>query len=204
MPGKKIKFSRTETIAKSDRLTKWELIAAIAEDADEAGIPISGIESRLAAKVALDIAGSEYSDSTVASLCLVAKYDYESTAAQRRLWRRYGWTAVREFAKAGWSQSAAAEVLDGEHKGRIDINAVLATTRKGPGAPKGVPFDDRCAQWVHRAAKLMMDGANLMAEAETVNALGSHSELMLMIYQRMSDRHLDIEIKRLLDAEAVR
>ena len=203
MPGKKVKFTRTEAAAKSDRLTKWDLIAAIAEDADEAGIAISGTESRIAAKSALAAAGSEYRDGTVSDLCVLAKFDYESTAAQRRIWRRYGWTSVREFAKAGWSQSAASQVLDGERKSRDEITAALSTTRR-PSGPKTSPFDERCSQWVQRVARLMHDGALLLEESEKVDALGGHAEMALMIYQKLADKYLDAELRQLLESEGVR
>lgn len=202
MAGKKVKFSRTEAAAKSDRLTKWDLIAAIAEDAVDADIAISGAESIVAAATAFAVAGSEYADATVKSMCMLAKFDYESTAQQRKVWRRYPWSNVREVVAAGWSPSAAASLLDGDKKTRDEILKALKPTRKGAQSAPG--FDARCAQWVQRANKLMMEGADLMAEAGTLESVGSHAEMALAIYAALAERHMDAEIRRFFETEAAR
>lgn len=161
-----------------------------------------GIESRLAAKAALDAAGSEYADATITSLCLVAKFDWESTSTQRAVWRRYGWSIPARFARAGYSQSAAAEFLRGERKTAREVVEYIRP-RNGVGAI-GKAFDDRCAQWVQRANKLMMDGAELFAESETMTNVASQAEMALMIYQRLAERHMDAEIRRFFETETVR
>lgn len=203
MPAKTPKFSRTEKAAKNDRLTKWDLIAAIAEDADEARLPITGAESVVAARAALDAAGNEYADATVRTLCLVAKFDHESTAAQRKVWRSYGWSLLGEVAKSGWSQEQAAEFLGGERRSWDDIRrAVRSTKRPNIGADTAASFDDRCADWVQRANKLLMDGSKLVEEADTAYHLGSHARFVVMLMQRFSESHIDTELRQILETEA--
>lgn len=69
-------------------------------------------------------------------------------------------------------------------------------------------FDDRCRQWVTGMSKKMMEGAKLLAEADSMKEagtlvdLGAHAAMALMIYERISERHLDAEIRALLDADA--
>lgn len=155
----------------------------------------------MAAKAALDAAGSEYADSTVNGFCILAKFDYESTSSQRAIWRRYGTSVPLQFAMAGWSQSAAADFLRGDRKSYKDARAAVSTTAKPRSSAR--PFDERCSQWVQRANKLMMDGAELLAESETLTTVGSQAEMALMIYQRLAERHMDAEIRRFFETEAV-
>lgn len=198
--GKTPTFTRTAKAAQSDRLTKWDLIAAIAEDAADAGVPISGAESVLAAKAALDGAGDEYADSTVKNLCHVAKFDYESTAAHRRIWRRYGWSTVRDVVGAGWSQEAAADLLDGDRKRRAEVREAVAKSRCA-GTPKPTDFDAECARWIHQLNKVLMDGARLATKAEAQPILTAHAQMAVAIYQNIAERELDREIRRLLETE---
>jgi hypothetical protein len=201
--GKTPTFKRTAKAAQSDRLTKWDLIAAIAEDADDAGVPITGAESVLAAKAALDGAGSEYADKTVKALCIVAKFDHESSAEHRRIWRRYGWSSVATVAQAGWSPEAAADLLDGEKKGRPDILAAVAG-RRGPASRPEPDFDAECARWIHQLNKVLIDGARLATKAEGQPILTAHAQMAVAIYQNIAERELDREVRQLLESEAPR
>jgi len=195
-------FTRTAKAAQSDRLTKWDLIAAIAEDATEAEVPISGIHSVLAAKAALKDAGNEYADGTVKSLCIAAKFDHESSPAQRKVWRRYGWSAVSRVAETGWSPEAAFELLAGDHKSWRDVLAALVPAR--PSARPEVPLDDRCAQWVSRLHLLLRDGRHLATEAEGIHAVGGHVSMALNFYAAINDKITDAEIRQLLTEETAK
>lgn len=78
--------------------------------------------------------------------------------------------------------------------------AELFDSEKKAREPKVIKsFDDRCASWVHRANKVLMDGSRLAAEAEH-ETVGPHAELALSIHSRLTERQLDIEIRNLLDA----
>lgn len=194
------KFTRTAKAAQADRLSRWDLIAAIAEDAADAGFAISGAESVVAAKSALTAAGNEYSDSTVRHLCVTAKFDHESTPAQRKVWRTYGWTTVKEAVMAGWSQESVLELLAGNHKTQAEVRQAVSSS-KVVNDPD--PLDDRWGQWVHRMNALLMDGARLAEESEEPTVtLGGHSAMGLAIYRNLIEREFDREVRRLLETEA--
>lgn len=194
----KLTFSRTAKAAQSDRLTKWDLIAAIAEDAVEAGVPIGGAASVVAAKAALDAAGNEYADATVKHLCVIALFDHESTPKQRKIWRRYGWTCVRAVAQAGWSPEAAAVLLGGDRKTQREIRATVTapSTFEGTGA---ATFDERCSEALTRLYKVLRDFAALTVEAEELGSIGGHSQMALGLYRAINERVLDAELRNLLD-----
>lgn len=196
-------FKRTARAAHSERLSKWDLIAAIAEDAVEADLPITGIDSILEAKRALDAAGNEYADNTIKSLCFLAKFDYESDAPQREVWRRYGWATVVEVAKAGWTPEAGVDLLDGERKSHREVRAALvASSDVATGKPAS--FDDRCAEWVGRLLKVLMDGRALATEAEGVDSVGSQAALALHYLAAINDKVTDAELRQILTEEAVK
>lgn len=82
-----------------------------------------------------------------------------------------------------------------------------AEDEPAPAKPPRVPptFDDRCTKWVHRANKLLMDGARLADEAEAPgHEHAAHADIALVIYQRLTERQLDAEIRSLLDAAVER
>lgn len=192
-------FDRTKTAAEKDRTSRWDLIEAMIADAVDAGLPIVGKESTDLAAAACKEAGVEFSTLSIRNLLVVGKFDHESTSKQRRIWRRYGWTVVREVVKAGWTQDAAYELLAGSHKSKRDVQAAV---RSDPGVTNRT-FDERCAAWISRANDLLADGAALAEEAESQYVeLGAHSTLALSIYRTMVERQLDAEIRTLLEANA--
>lgn len=192
-------FNRTKQAATVDRATRWGLIEAIAADAVDNDLPISGIKSQLAACSALTEAGNEYAESTVHDLCVVAKFDQESTPTQRQLWRTYGWSNVRLAAKAGWSQKEVAALLSGDHKSLSDIQRALDRSKGRDTPAPPAPLDDRWAAWVNHQNALLMEGARLDAETEEAGGVGGHAHLGRMIYHQIVERQLDAEIRTLLD-----
>lgn len=64
-------------------------------------------------------------------------------------------------------------------------------------------FDERCNSWVVRLNALMMEGARLSAEADEVGHASdiATSHLAVLLYQRLSERQFDAEVRRLLDTE---
>jgi hypothetical protein len=199
-----VEFRRTAKAATSERMSTWFLIESIAADATDVGVPISGAESVLAAKEALDAAGCEYADGTIKNLCVVAKFDHESTPTQRKVWRRYGWTSVAEVAQAGWSPEAAAQVLDRpERLTRTEVRAAVRQPRHA-GVPEPRSFEDRCASWIHAVNRVLMEGTRLAQEAESWPdiELGAHAALAIQLYQRLTERALDAELRSLLEAQA--
>jgi hypothetical protein len=191
-------FDRTRRAAAVDRTSRWDLIEAIGEDAVDAGLPITGFESQTQAGKACSEAGLELAASTVQHLTVMAKFVIESTSRQRQLWRRYGWTNVILFAKAGYTQEAAFEFLKGEHKSRRDIEAhLMVRTIK---LPPVVTLDERWATWGNDYLRLMMTGAELALLSERME-LGSASALVAAMYHRLADRGLDAELQQLLAAE---
>jgi hypothetical protein len=199
----KVTFSRTAQAAAQERLSKWDVIEAIAADADEAGVPITGGQAQVSAASAFTDAGLEYTPSYVKSLCVLAKYDWESTPAQRQLWRRNSTTNVLLMAVAGWSQSAAADYLMDDRSS----NEVRAEVRKYAEPSKrtqarAATFDDRCGDWVAQMNKVMMAGASLLDEAESEQyELGPHAEMAMAIYRRLAERQLEAEIHRFFESQ---
>lgn len=89
-----------------------------------------------------------------------------------------------------------------------DVVMLLDRYRRGRrGSSDGIPptFDERCAAWVTRADALLTDGARLANEAEASPSLraGAHAVLALLIYERLTERQIDVEIRRILDSEGV-
>jgi len=199
--GKRVQFARTAKAATGDRLSKWELIEAIAADAVDNDFPISGAESCVAARAALDAAGNDHSDDVVKHLCMVAKFDVESTPRQRKLWREYGWTSIRVLAKGGWTQADAYELLRGEHKSRSEIERAIGAVskRRDPGVPD---LDEGWTAWLTHLNKIMMEGARLAERSDQPGViLGGYASMARVIYQRMTERQLDAEIRDLLSSE---
>lgn len=67
-----------------------------------------------------------------------------------------------------------------------------------PQTPK--TFDERCAAWVQKLNRVMMEGARLAHEAESANLTGQ-SELAMLLYQRFSERQLDAEIRHFQEGQ---
>ena len=194
----KVTFARTAQAASQERLSKWDVIEAIAADADDAGLPITGAQTQVSAAAAFTDAGLEYTPTYIKSLCTLAKFDWESTPEQRKIWRRNSQTNVLILAEAGWSQSAAAELLivqrtQTEVRAEVQKYAKPSTRTRARAAT----FDDRCGDWVSQMNKVMMDGASLLEEAESEQYdLGPHAEMALSIYRRLAERQIDAEIAR--------
>lgn len=202
--GETMKFNRTNAAAIAEKHTKWDLIAAIAEDAVENGLPITGVDSQLAAKDALEAADSEYTAATVVQLCLLAKFDHESTSAQRQVWRQYGWTVVRSFARFGVSQEAAAEYLGGERRTFRDVQALLRKSPVTRAVHSQPSIDDAWKAWLNAINRLLIDGAHLAERSETeTEQLGVYSAAARLIYERITERKIDAEIRQFLDSAEV-
>lgn len=199
-------FRRTAAAASQERQSRWEVIAAIAADADEAGQSITGAATFFAAARAFEDAGVEYADTTIRDLCTLAKFDYESMPAQQKIFRRYGWTLVLPFAQHGFSPTAAADFLK-TPRTRAEVNAHVSGS-SGTKKPSPVmSFDQRCSEWVNHMNAVMTEGAMLAAEAEQNEKLviGAHAEMALVIYRRLAERQLEAELRRFLEAsEATR
>ncbi len=197
------KFTRTAQAAEKDRTSKWDLIEAIAADATDAGVPIVGLESRTAALEACAAAGTDYTSSTVKNLCIVAKFDSESTPEQRQVWRRYGWSVLRETANAGWTPDAAHELLSGERLTRQQVRAVLGTPGCLEADAIAPSFDERVSAWVVRFQAVMHEGAQLVAEGDRdVVVPGGHAALMFAIFAKLREDQIDVELRHMLETTA--
>lgn len=194
-------FTRTRNAAQVERTSKWDLIAAIAEDATASGLLITSMESQLAAKAAFESVGNDYTDGTIKDLTLVAKFDHEATDDQRSAWRSSGWTVVRRFAEAGWSQEAVADWYRSGPPGGTSKRAAESAVRNAAG-PKREPapkqIDDAWREWLNAVNRVLTDGARLAerTEAEGVE-LGAHSGVAHLIYERLTERKLDAELREL-------
>lgn len=204
-----LRYLNTTAAAKSEKRSSWDLISAIAIDATENGVLVGSLESRVAAKDAMDGEGLEYKDSTIKHLCVLSQFDYDSSATQRRVWRRYGWSAVYILANAGWSQEAAAKFLDVE-KRRTFREAQAAASRKV--APNAKPSASACtpgqldrawADWANKLTSLMLRGAELAEASEQHEGVewSGHAAIAQMVYGRIVERQLDAEIRDLLESE---
>lgn len=197
-------FTRTEKAAAVDKLSRWDLIAAIAEDADTAGVPITGGESQAATTRALERAGLELASRTVKHLTVVAKFDWESMPEQRKVWRRYGWSSVMYFANAGYSPSAAEAFLDvPDLRTRAEIEAELRS-----GLPVGQndqpELNEAWAAWLTRAHALLADGVILDQRTEEEHAdLDEEAGFARVMFQRMNERNFDTQLRQVLDGGEV-
>jgi hypothetical protein len=202
----KVEFKRTAQAASQERLSRWDVIAAIAADAAERELAITGAASFFAAGQAFEAAGVDYADSTIKSLCVLAKFDYEAMPKDRAIFRQYGWTVVLPFANAGYLPHAAAEFLK-TPRTVGEVKAEISGRDKSPKPSPVMSFDQRCADWVNHMNAVMTEGAILAAEAEQNSklVLGAHAEMALTIYRRLAERQLEAELRRFLEArEATR
>jgi len=64
---------------------------------------------------------------------------------------------------------------------------------------KRQPLDEALERWLREANNLLMNGARLAQRADREQATpGTYGALALLIYQRMTERQLDAEIRELL------
>jgi len=204
-----MKYRNTQAAAKSNRTEPWALIAAIAIDAHENGELVGSLESRLAAKEAMDAEGLEYKDETIKHLCVLSQFDYDSTPAQRKIWRRYGWTSVHILASSGWTQAHAASFLDSEKRRTLrEVQARAGRKVASNEAPSVFEYTparlDRCwADWANKLTTLMMRGAELAEASEAHEGVewSAHASIAQMVYGRIVERQLDAEIRDLLESE---
>ena len=85
-------------------------------------------------------------------------------------------------------------------------NILEAITKPGSSAPTEPtlkPFDERCMSWVNRLNGLMMEGAQLANEADELGHASdtASSHLAILLYQRLSEKKFDAEVRQLLEAE---
>ena len=193
-------FTRTRNAAQVERSSKWDLIAAIADDAVASALPITSMESKLAAKAAFESVGVDYADTTIRDLCTTARFDHDATDEQRRSWRPFGWSIARQFAMAGWSQEAAADwfrSIDTTPTQRL-ANAVIRDVAGPRPEPAPPAIDDAWREWLNAATRLLMGGARLAERTDNENIeLGAHSAMARVVYERMTERNLDAELREL-------
>jgi len=192
-------FTRTRTAATAERTSKWELIAAIAEDATACALKITSMDSQLAAKAAFEAAGCDYADRSIKSLCVVAKFDHEATDAQRSTWRGTGWSLINVFAMAGWSQEAVVAWFRASACPTHSRAVAAVRDAAGPKPePAPMPIDDAWRHWLSAVNRVLTDGARLAERTEVENAeLGAHSAIAALIYERLTERKLDAELREL-------
>jgi hypothetical protein len=199
-------FNRTVEAARHERVSQWQMIEAIALDAADNALPITGIDSIVAAKSAFESAGVDYSQNTVRALCLVAKFDHESTAAQRTVFRSYGWSVVQRVASAGWSQEAAAAFLSEGRRSHKDVTEAVKRANVGTRTgDKARTRDDLVADWeqsLNRLNVVLTDCARLAEETDNLGIdLGGYAAFARLIYERITERKLDAEIREFLTTQ---
>ena len=202
-----MKFARTEAAGADERISHWQLIDAIAADAIENECEIDSHVSQVATKAALDASGNERKDNTVRCLCQLAKFDNESTAKQRRVWRRYGWTVVFVAASANLSQDATYDLLVGERKTYREVQQAVERRRARSTSARtsDISLDDRWAAWIKRADLLLAEGAGLADDTDHgAETPGPYVEFGYLIYQRLTERKLDAEIRHFQESEAAK
>lgn len=196
-------FARTKAAANTEKLSRWDLVAAIAEDAIDAGLPISSSASAVAAKEALDGVGLEMTPGSVLNLTVLAKFDHESTERQRQEWRRYGTSVVRELAKAGWSQEAAFDLLAAPKRLTVaEVNHAIK------GAKDHVvlvpPINEVGHKLLHAIGNWFMDAAQFADRAEAEGGLDAYSASVVELYQILTEKRLDAELRQMMDAEQIK
>jgi len=199
-----VRYKRTEKAAKADKASKWEIVEAIALDAVDAGYDFSGIESCLAARAAFEKNGYEHTDAVVKNLCVLAGFDHRSTAKQRAVWRRYGWSVVALVASAGWTAEKAYDLLAYEHQTQAAVRDAVVAARN-VNIPR-TDLADEWTKWLTKLNALLIAGAKLAHETDRrPHAItgAPYAEFAHQIYQRITERKLDAEIRDLLDSEEV-
>jgi len=188
-----------------DRESRWDLIAAIANDASSLNLPITGVRALVATKEALEQAGCDYAATTIKQLSVTAKlYDNGSTE-QKTIFETYGWTIVRDLAKAGWTPADAANLLGSEHRTRADVASAIRDLR-GPGTPEPKPeppLGDAWKAWLYKINRDLIEGARLAERSDIEDVvLDAYSAFAELIYQRITERKLDAELREFFDSPA--
>ncbi len=201
-----MKFTHCEKAFSNGLRNDWEQVEAIAADAIENGVPIVGQQSIAAAVEASAKSGNEKAASTIAHMALLAKFDHESTARQRRVWRRYGWSTVLVPANGGWSQDDTYDLLVGSLKSWRDVaGAVRGASSPSARGGRKQPLNDEWHAWLGRLGKVMLDGAKLATRTDNEGdaKLDFHSLGAVSLYHRFSEKQIDAELRDLLNSEEV-
>lgn len=109
-----------------------------------------------------------------------------------------------DLARIFLSEDGVADVVfaeAGEHLANTR-NALADIEGDDSASDKPVPatFDAECGRWVNQLNTVFIKGARLAARAEDENVeLGAHASIALLIYQRLSERKLDAELRALLE-----
>lgn len=201
-----MEFSRTKAAANADKRSRWDLVAAIAEDAIDAGVPITSTASVTAAKEALDAVGLEMTPDSVKNLSCLAKFDHESTDRQRQEWRRYGTSVVREVALAGWSQEAAFDLLARPKRvTRSEVRIALKAGNAGVTQHGAAPdINEQGHRLLSQINAWFTDMAKFADRAEAEGGLDSYSAAVLETYHALTEKRIDAELRQILEAEAAR
>lgn len=196
------RFTLTQQAARNDKNSRWELIAAIAEDAVAAGLPITSGDSMLAAQQAAASVGLELAAGTVAKMAITAKFDHESTPRQREEWRRYGHRAVQELAVSGWSQDDAYELLHVQKRRTVAEvrHAIREATVHVDPEPRDL--NELMHRLLHDIDKWFTDMAKAADRAEAEGGLDMHSAMTLAIYQSLTEKRIDAELRQFFGEEA--
>lgn len=197
-------FARTQAAAATEKLSRWDLVAAIAEDAVDAGLPISSGQSAVAAKAALDAVGLEMTPGTVHNLTVLAKFDHESTDRQRQEWRRYGTSIVEKVANAGWSQEAAFDLLAAPRRRTVtEVRHALTESRQNV-LPDPPDINEVGHKLLHGIGNWFMDAAKFVERAEAEGGLDAYSASVVELYHILTEKRLDAELRQLTDEERIK
>jgi hypothetical protein len=197
-------FARTQAAAATEKLSRWDLVAAIADDAVDAGLPISSGQSAVAAKAALDAVGLEMTPGTVHNLTVLAKFDHESTDRQRQEWRRYGTSIVEKVANAGWSQEAAFDLLAAPRRRTVtEVRHALTESRQNV-LPDPPDINEVGHKLLHGIGNWFMDEAKFVERAEAEGGLDAYSASVVELYHLLPEKRLDAELRQLTDEERIK
>lgn len=196
-------FARTKAAANTDKKSRWELVAAIAEDAIDAGVPITSTVSVTAAKEALDSVGLDMAPDTVKALAVVSKFDHESTDRQRQEWRRYGTSIVQEVAVNGWSQEAAFDLLCAPRRlTQAEVRAAVRATRVVDNPETAQPdINEQGHRLLNQINAWFTDMAKFADRAEGEGGLDVYSAAVLDIYHALTEKRIDAELRQILETE---
>ena len=197
-------FARTQAAAATEKLSRWDLVAAIADDAVDAGLPISSGQSAVAAKAALDAVGLEMTPGTVHNLTVLAKFDHESTDRQRQEWRRYGTSIVEKVANAGWSQEAAFDLLAAPRRRTVtEVRHALTESRQNV-LPDPPDINEVGHKLLHGIGNWFMDADKFVERAEAEGGLDAYSASVVELYHILTEKRLDAELRQLTDEERIK
>lgn len=149
-------FKETVKAATAERGSAWQFIKTAINECDRLGVQPTAMDTLKGLHADLEAAGVELQVKTVQERLVTGRYWADSTPTQQKAFESHGWTTIRTFAKAGWTQEAAAELIaaTGGYISKRDAERAVSPDRSSSRSP-GTPEDAISDQKVMAACALV-------------------------------------------------